>query len=89
MANKFGSTYSSDSVEAPLSPRIFAILNNTYKEEKPTMPLLGESIIHKRDKEQALERKRAREEKEAEKAEKKARAKAHKQIKSMLQMAQV
>ena len=71
MANRFGLTYSAQP-EAPLSPRVFAILNNTYQ-DSPIMPLLGESIIQQKDKEEAAARKRDREEREIAKAEKKAK----------------
>ena len=72
MANRFGLTYSAQP-EAPLSPRVFAILNNTYQ-DSPIMPLLGESIIHQKDKEEAAARKRDCEEREIAKPEKKAKA---------------
>ena len=75
MANRFGLTYTDKTSDTPLSPRIYAILNNTYTTEN-NMPLLGESVIHQQEKQRAVQRKREREEKELKTAEKKAKAEA-------------
>ena len=74
-------TYYDKVSNMPLSPRIYAILNNTYSANitsptPDTIPLLEQSEIQKQERERAIQRKREREEKELMVAEKKAKAEA-------------